>query len=298
MSDGATAAASLAAVFAALPVRGGRTGWDRLVRAFRRYGGTERTDVYALTESHFQDARARWSGDGAAADSFRWIQPGAMGGAGVPPILAMPGAPLAPFAWRRRTSGLERAYSLVGVVDSLSAATIFDDLPALTAASVEPWDAVVCSSRALGTFVSGRLREQRDWIQARAEGPAALHDPLIRTIPPGVSCDQFAESNETREVRDRVRRGLGIGPEDAALLLYGRFGYRDRFHPLAFYRAAETAAIRSGANVFLIHAGRFVRQEEEREFREVAREFAPHVRCIFLDGDDPAVRGNVWFAAD
>jgi glycosyltransferase involved in cell wall biosynthesis/tetratricopeptide (TPR) repeat protein len=269
------------AVFLRLP--GAQAGeWGRLARAIVRLGGADAFYVHALTKADFDAGCAEI----AAADSRRrpchWVPPGGLGGEGMPPTLLVPGAMLAPFAERRRAGGLARAYSLVGVIEGLGAWATRDDLRGLLDAALAPWDALVCPSRA-----------------AEAAARRLCGDAVsTRVIPFGVECDSYADTAEMRAVRGRVRRGLGIGDDDVALLLFGRFDYRAGRHPIATYRAAETAAKETERRVFLIHAGRFASAEVEREYRDAARALAPSARCIFLDGDEPAVRGNVWFAAD
>lgn len=274
------------AVFLHLPRRAGATetadGWGRLKRAFARHGGADAFYIHALAKAHFDEGSAEMTGAGGEQKPCHWVPPGGLGGDGIPPTLLLSGAALAPFAWRRQAGGRTRAYSLVGVLDSLAAPEVFDDAAGLAGAPIEPWDAVVCPSRA---------------------AKAAFHRMIettvpTRVIPFGVECGEFAETSETRAIRGRVRRGLGIGEDDPALLLFGRFDYRDGRHPVAAYLAAEEAAKRTNRRCFLIHAGRFASAEIEREYREAARALAPSARCIFLDGEEPAVRGNVWFAAD
>jgi glycosyltransferase involved in cell wall biosynthesis/Flp pilus assembly protein TadD len=256
--------------------------WERLTRAFARHGGADALYIHALAKAHFDEGSAEILGAGGEPKPCHWVPPGGLGGEGVPPTLLLAGAALAPFAWRRRAGGRLRAYSLVGVLDSLADPAIFDETAALAGAPVEPWDAVVCPSRA---------------AEAAFRRLAGTAVPT-RVVPFGVECDDFADSAEVRAIRGRVRRGLGIGDDDPAFLLFGRFDYRDGRHPLAAYLAVEEAAKRTNRRCFLIHAGRFPSGEIEREIREAARAFAPSARCIFLDGDEPAVRGNVWFAAD
>ncbi|MEK7245092.1 MAG: glycosyltransferase, partial [Pseudomonadota bacterium] len=189
------------------------------------------------------------------------------------------------------------AYSLVGVLDSLAEPAVLDEVAGLAGAPIEPWDAVVCPSRAAESAFRRLLDEAWGPFAASLGGQVRSEVPT-RVIPFGVDCEEFAETSETRAIRARVRRGLGIGEDDLALLLFGRFDYRDGRHPIAAYLAAEETAKRTNRRCFLIHAGRFPEAEIEREFRDAARAFAPAARCIFLDGDEPAVRGNVWFAAD
>ena len=295
--------ARAAAVFARLPARLGAdqdAAWNRLVRAFIHHGDGQTAHIHALANAHFEDACRHWLDGGKEPPSCRWIPPGALGGGDTPPLLLLPGVPLAPFAWRRHAAGRAHAYSLVGTLNAFSAVAALDDMAQWPFAPVESWDAVVCGSRAVAAAARRQWEEHWDWCAVRAGGTGvgARPDLAIRVIPPGIAGDEFAESAETRAIRERVRRGLGIGADDIAILLCGRFGFRDRFHPLVLYRSADEAAKRSGKRIFLIHAGRFSAPAVEREFRDAARGFAPNTRCIFLDGDDPAVRGNVWFAAD
>lgn len=258
------------------------SGWDRFKRAFVRHGGAEAHYVHALVKAHFDEGCAEMGENGGARRPCHWVAPGGLGGTGIPPTLLVPGARLAPFAGRRHAGGLQQAYSLVGVIENLADPATFDHLVQLASAPVEAWDAIICPSRAIEAAVR------------------RLHGDAIptRVVPFGIECDDYAETAEVRAIRGRVRRGLGIGEDDVAFLLFGRFDYRAGRHPIAAYLAAEESAKRADRRCFLIHAGRFASAEIEREYREAARTLAPSARCIFLDGDEPAVRGNVWFASD
>ncbi len=290
------------AVFLHLPRPAGAAtevagGWLRLKRAFARHGGAEAFHIHALAKAHFDDGSAEFTGASAARGPSHWVPPGGMGGEGVPPTLLIPGAILAPFAWRRQAAGREGAYSLVGVVDSLAEAAIFDDAAGLVGAPLAPWDAIVCPSRAAEAAFRRIFDEAVSPFAVRLGIPMQAVAPT-RIIPFGVECEEYADTPETVAIRGRVRRGLGIGGDDVAFLLFGRLDHRAGRNPIAAYLAAEEAAKRTSRRCFLVHAGRFPSAEVEREFREAARALAPTARCIFLDGDEPAVRANVWFAAD
>ena len=272
-------------------------GWGRLERAFARHGEAEAFYIHALAKAHFDAGCAEILGPGGDHRPCRWVPPGGLGGEGIPPTLLLPGAALAPFAWRRQAGGRTRAYSLVGVLEQLAEPAVFDDAAGFAGAPIEPWDAVVCPSGAAEAAFRRLVEETWSPFAARI-GAIARPEIPTRIIPFGVDCGEFAETSGTRAIRARVRRGLGIGDDDLALLLFGRFDYRDGRHPIAAYLAAEEAAKRTNRRCFLVHAGRFPSAEIEREYRDAARVLAPATRCIFLDGDEPAVRGNVWFAAD
>jgi glycosyltransferase involved in cell wall biosynthesis/Flp pilus assembly protein TadD len=272
------------AVFLHLPVSAGndRGDWKRLKRAILRHGAVEAIYVHALAKAHYDAGCAEMGEGGNGRRPFHWVPPGGLGAGGVPSTLLAPGAPLAPFAGRRRAGGLDRAYSLVGVIENLGDPETLDHLARLAGAPLAPWDVLVCPSQAIETTVR------------RLVGDAVP----TRVIPFGIECDEYADTPEVRAIRGRVRRGLGIGEDDVALLLFGRFDYRGGRHPVAAYLAAEEAARRAERRCFLIHAGTFASAEVERQYRDAARALAPTSRCIFLDGEEPAVRGNVWFAAD
>jgi hypothetical protein len=127
-----------------------------------------------------------------------------------------------------------------------------------------------------------------------AEPPAAgrLQLPVI---PLGVDCAAFADDPAAGSA---LRRKLGIADDAVAALFLGRLTATAKAHPLPMYRGLEAAARRTGRAVHLLLAGWFEHEAEDKQFRDMARAFAPSVTLHVLDGRDAALRPAAWSAAD
>ncbi|MBT6094655.1 MAG: glycosyltransferase, partial [Rhodospirillaceae bacterium] len=210
--------------------------------------------------------------------------------------LYTPDPAIGTHAWRRRGVGA-RAYSICGVNHTISSDTAMDGIAGLLTGPVQPWDAVICTSRAAKAAMIRLLENHADYLSQRGGGRFRVQLKMP-VIPLGVDCSQYLEGDAAEAVRNGVRRGLGIGADDFVALYLGRLSFHAKAHPMAMYTALEEAAQRSGKRLHLIQAGWFPNEGIEREFRDGARNFCPSVNAIFLDGRDPDVCRDVWCASD
>jgi glycosyltransferase involved in cell wall biosynthesis/Flp pilus assembly protein TadD len=269
---------------------------EGFLKGFVRHAGVEAFYAHGMSNAHFDDFVQRVQQWDTERRPCHWVPAGRMGQVSSPATLVVPGPGLGPFAWRRRLVGA-RGYSLVGVTHTTASEGAMDGLAALLTAPVQPWDAVVCTSNAVKDMVVRLLDGWRDFLNQRTGGNARL-DVRLPVIPLGVDCDAFPDDETTRTTRARLRRGLGIGDDDVAVLFVGRLSFHAKAHPLPMYLALEEVAQRTGKRLFLIQAGWFANTGIEKQFRDGAKAFCPSVTPIFLDGREPEVRFNVWFAAD
>ncbi|MBJ7253045.1 MAG: hypothetical protein JHC89_16970, partial [Acetobacteraceae bacterium] len=73
--------------------------------------------------------------------------------------LFLPGPGLESYAYWRRRSGNQRAFSLCGVTHTTSTDRVMDALAHSLTAPVQPWDAIICTSRAVQSMVRRQLQE-------------------------------------------------------------------------------------------------------------------------------------------
>lgn len=200
---------------------------------------------------------------------------------------------IAEYAWRRRFAD-QRGYSLCGVTHTIASAYALDAMAAWLSAPVQSWDAVICTSAVVKHTVESVLGSWQDYFEARlgARPPVALQLPVI---PLGVDCDRFAPDAAARA---RLRAQLEAGEETVVVLFFGRLSFHAKAHPAAMYMALERAARETGKDIVLVQAGWFANDAIEDAFIAGARAFCPHVRTVFWDGRDPAIRGQAWQAAD
>jgi len=267
-------------------------------RGFVRHSGVDRFYCQSLEPSHLGDFAARVRSFGALDRDCIGVPVGQMGqGDDVPGLLMLPGPDLSMYAWRRRISARARSYSLCGINHTIASDTAMDGLGQLLTAPVQPWDAIICTSTAAKAAMRRLLENWGDYLNAKSGGrfKAEIQMPVI---PLGVDCEKYARSAITDDARMTIRQGLGIGPDDIAVLYFGRLSFHAKAHPLAMYLGLEEAAKRTGKRIHLLQAGRFPNEGVEKEFRDGARRYCPNVNAIFLDGRDSAVSDRVWFAAD
>lgn len=217
-------------------------------------------------------------------------------GGGVPPsdVLHFPCQPDARFAWLRRSCA-PAAFSLCGVTHALSSAAAVYALCDLVTAPFEPYDALVCTSRAVVETVRAVTVAHADYLRERFGGTPALR-PRLELIPLGVNLDRFRPP--TPEERTRARAELSVAVDEVMVLCVGRLSHHAKAHPYPVFHAAQQAARRSGQKLHLLFAGWAAHAAVDHEYRAAARYFAPAVRVTFADGQSEKVRTVVRPAAD
>jgi len=269
---------------------------EGFLRGFVRHGGTDRLYCYARSEATARDFTTRAQAHGASVP-VAWI-PFAQ-----PQRLAEPGCVFYPtvgvdeLAWRRRRHD-QQAYSIVGITHTIVTGEVIEVIANWLIAPVQPWDAVICTSKAVRTVLDTVLDAQTDYLKARL-GAVRPSRPQLPIIPLGVDCDAYAPMPG---VRAAWRQRLGIGARDIAVLFLGRLSFHGKAHPVPMYRGLQQALAQSplpaGAKLHLIQAGWFANDAIERAFRDGAAAHCPDVVCHFLDGRQSDVRSGIWQAAD
>jgi len=197
-------------------------------------------------------------------------------------------------AARQRTFVGPRAYALTGVTHTTADAVAMTMLADLVTAPVQPWDALVCTSRAVAAMVDEILRAEEERLSGRL-GATRFPRPLLPVIPLGLDTARFARREEWRV---NWRERLGIGKNDVAVLYVGRLSRHGKAHPLPMMAALGGAARMQPHPLHLILAGWWLHPPEEKTWRDQAAVLCPEVRLHLLDGRDEAVQREIWSAAD
>ena len=274
---------------------------EGFLKGFLAYAEVDELVAYADNEAQFQlfGKLCAATGGRNAGLPKRWAGPGreeALAGAGT---LMLPGPGLAEYGWRRRR-GDPRSHALCGVTHTTASHRVMDGLGELLTGPVEPWDAVICTSRAVLATIEHVLATYCEWLQERL-GAVRFTQPLLPVIPLGVDCAALAPPERERDaMRRRWREKLGIGPTDVVALFMGRLSWHAKAHPLPLYAGLEQAARRHGlaGRLHLIEAGWHANDWIRDGFLEAQKAVAPSVRCHTVDGRDAAARREIWQAAD
>jgi glycosyltransferase involved in cell wall biosynthesis len=195
-------------------------------------------------------------------------------------------------AWARRITG-DRAYSLCGLTHSISSLNALELFGQYLVAPVQPWDALICTSRCVQGEVRGVLEEQAEYLSARIGRRPEI--PLqLPVIPLGVDSTSYDDDPARRAA---LRARIGASDQDVVVLFLGRLSYHAKANPLPLVQAAARASERTRSRLHVLFVGQFPNPGQEGAFRSTA-EFAPGVGVHFLPGEDPEVVEEAWRGAD
>jgi glycosyltransferase involved in cell wall biosynthesis len=208
-------------------------------------------------------------------------------------LLNLPHPDIATEARLRNFLG-DDSYAVCGVTHTISSHQILNCVADLAVAPVQPWDALICTSRAVHASLSSVLETTEEHLRARL-GAAKFTRPLMPVIPLGVHARRF-----TRKDSDRVRwrQKLGLSPDTVAILFFGRLSVHAKASPFQLAQAAELAAARGKHKLAIIWCGWFSNDFQRKVFMETVPAMAPSVSFHHVDGRDEDARFSVWAAAD
>jgi len=209
-------------------------------------------------------------------------------------LLYTPHPPDTRFAWARQHGGAA-AFALCGVTHTLSTAAAARQVCDFVTAPYEPYDALICTSRAVVRLVRTLADTYADYLRERHGGAPGLR-PRLELIPLGVDPEKYRPP--TAAERGERRRALGVADDEVAVLFVGRLSHHAKAHPFPMFQGVARAAQQAGRRAHLILAGWAANPAVRRAFEDGAAAFAPAVRLSVVDGTLPQLRHAVWHAAD
>lgn len=206
---------------------------------------------------------------------------------------------LAGFARRRAQAG-HRSYSLCGITHTISSKEVQAGLASYVTAPLQPWDALICTSRAVRDVTEGLQQRYAERLAA-AHGTRPRQQARLETIPLGLDAGFYARHGADAEARAALRSKLGVAEDDILVLFLGRLAFHAKAHPYPMYVALQRAQERLGRDGRKLHflmTGQFANKHVEPTFRDSAREACPDVPVHFVDGTPGPDSWSSWAAAD
>ncbi len=121
---------------------------------------------------------------------LRWIERGDMAKLKTEGVINLPVPGLGQYAWARELGDV-RAFSVCGVTHTTVTPRVLDILVDQTLAPTRPWDALVCTSRAVKASVDAQNELVDAWLTERL-GARRTPKPHYAVIPLGVNTGDFA----------------------------------------------------------------------------------------------------------
>lgn len=200
--------------------------------------------------------------------------------------------------WRRRLIG-DRSYSIVGATHSLVSKSINKFISDLVVDPVQPWDAMICTSKSAVSVVTNIMENYREYLRRRG-----LNSPLppiqLPIIPIGIHTGDFVSNQIADGAAAAFRQGLGIKEQDVMLLSFGRIDPFNKSHPTPLIQAMALARQLVGSEVtlHLVMVGQTPNAETEAEVKHAIATHATGAKIHLVDGSDPELSKHSWHAAD
>ena len=195
--------------------------------------------------------------------------------------------------WRRQRFGAERC-SLVGITHTMSTRRTIEGLHRLLSEPVEPWDAIICTSRAVQSVVQRQFELEAEYFRTRF-GAARVPMPELPLIPLGINCADFRRDEGHRA---EMRARHDASGEAFVVLTVGRLTMVEKANMIPLFQVLQSLTERTGRPVHLWMSGWSSRDPERDMHERGAREIAPDVVTRILDGRDPDLRRKIWSGAD
>lgn len=208
-------------------------------------------------------------------------------------VLNLPIPNIAPEAWARRPLG-DRAYGICGITHTTATDRVMDMIGNLMIAPVQPWDSLICTSRAVRAAVERQLEATNDYL-ASTLGASKINTPRIETIPLGINAADFIT---TRDQKKAWREKLGIADDTVVALYVGRFSPAAKMNPLPMAMALERAAATTGKKIAWVVAGWGSSKDLTESYHAANRQTCPSVDYIPVDGREADVRFSIWAVGD
>lgn len=271
---------------------------EGFLKAYVTHAGVETFRCYSLSDKGFEHFQKRVHTFAKQKQpQCAWVSPQALNSLRNIGCLHIPSCQIDFLTWQRRRIA-QRAYSITGITHTMASEGPMEILRNIVFGPTQPWDALICTSKAVKSSVEYVLAMWSEYFSQRFHAPKFWPPLRLPVIPLGVDTAFYTSTEPGKKARTEWRKKLGIKEDDIAFLFIGRLSAHAKAHPVAMYRALEKAASQTKKKIHLIQAGWFSNDGIERSFKDGARDACPSVAHHFLDGRKPEIRRDIWHASD
>jgi glycosyltransferase involved in cell wall biosynthesis len=208
--------------------------------------------------------------------------------------LYFPAPNFADQCWKRQHFGMA-AYSICGVTHTTATQAVMQGFHDLRAAPQAPWDAVICTSRAVQAAALRNIELADAHLRQRFGNVPPK--PLMPVIPLGINCDDFAHDAKARA---RLRKRMAWTESDIAVATLSRLLPYGKFDPGPLFIALERAQahLPKGTRLHFLACGIYADDYSRKAFENCAKALMPNVSYTHMDGADATARTETLSGAD
>ncbi len=270
-------------------INGRRVAGESFLRGFFTHANVD--EFVSLAHSQTEHAAfadiARGLG---ATQRLRAVRLDAVGALAPVEIVHYPAPLTAGECWRRSVHG-SAAWALSSITHTTATRHVMQAIFDLRSAPQMPWDAVICTSKAVQASIRRLMELAEVHLAQRFAGGTLPARPLLPVIPLGVHCDDFQpDAALGKGLRDRI----GAAPGDLVAVCIARLTPDEKFDPLPLFLAMELAATdwraKGGGRLHLVLCGMFNEPLWADIFAAAAARLMPSCSYHVLDGSDSDAR--------
>lgn len=272
---------------------GRQSAGESFLRGLIRHGTAEHLFAYNAANRPVAELRAMIERIEPAAKPVKWIGMRGVQELATPGLLHCPSPELPRLAWMRQPFGDDR-YSLCGITHTTASHGAMDIIADMATTPVQPWDGLICTSRAVRASVDLQMEAVREYLVSRL-GATKVPAPQLTTIPLGINAADFEPS-----ARDRANWRLKLDiPSDAIVALYvGRFNAAAKMNPAMMAMALEAAAAKTGRAIYWVVSGWGGSDGATDEYHREVQALCPSIHYRAVDGRPLDTRFSIWSVAD
>ena len=208
--------------------------------------------------------------------------------------LYFPAPNYAAECWKRQHFGMA-AYAICGITHTTATRAVMQGFHELRTAPQAPWDAVICTSKAVQAASLRNIELADEHLRQRfGQLPPR---PLMPVIPLGINCDDFAHD---AKARTRVRKRMAWTADDIVVATLSRLLPYGKFDPAPLFIALERAQAQlpKGKRLHFVACGIYADDYSQKAFEDSAKALMPSVSYTHLDGADAKLRTETLSGAD
>lgn len=275
-------------------INGRRVAGVSFLHGFLRHADVDRFVAVTPSVKEAQDFtdQVAASGRGLRAQT---LTPAQLGRGDLARTLYYPAANIAGELWRRQATA-PWAYSVCGITHTTATQAVMRGFHDLRAAPQMPWDAVICTSKAVAAATRRNIELADQALMARFGGKAPPL-PLLPVIPLGIDTARFTHDPAARAA---LRGRMGWGEQDVAVVTLSRLVPYGKFDPGPLFIAMQAAqeALGPSRRLHFLACGVYGDAYSRRSFEGLAAALMPGVSYHHLDGADPVARRETLSGGD
>jgi glycosyltransferase involved in cell wall biosynthesis len=196
--------------------------------------------------------------------------------------------------WRRQSLG-NTTYSICGITHTTATSAVMQGAVDLRLGPQMPWDAVICTSRAVLASQEAQQDMVDDYLRERFGSVPAR--PIMPVIPLGVTPEDYAHQPAARE---KFRQRMNFTSKDIVISTLSRLTPYGKFDPYPLFLAMEDASAKlpKGLKLHFIACGIYSDKHSREIFETGAAKLMPSVSYTHLDGASKEARTEALSGAD